>query len=257
MQTATIPATHKPPPAARKQALASSTAATSTAPATPPVMTAMEPADVTQYPPAIFGKLPAGFTLERQVIQMLAHWHRKAIAEVDEHPSDLLEAEFDAAMGVVRSLYAAILNAKATRPSEISIKLAAVVHKMNQDKSDEIEEHLTGADFRRLAAELAAATQPLYPKKKTGALQRRGKLTRFGLLHRYQAFLIQELETIGWHVYGERDYPMTYRPSDHAVNARCNSPKHSNPFFDGSKLPDRARKVLKSLQIDTRGAFKQ
>jgi hypothetical protein len=61
-------------------------------------------------------------------------------------------------------MYAAILNAKATRPSEISIKLAAVVHKMNQDKSDEIEEHLTGAEFRRLTAELAAATQPLYPE---------------------------------------------------------------------------------------------
>lgn len=254
MQTATIPATRRAPPPTRKQALAASTAATSTAPAAPPIMSAMESADEALYPPAIFGKLPAGFTLERQTLRMLAHWHGEAITAADKISckTEAGYAEFNDAMDVVRSLYAAVLNAKATRPFEVAIKLAAVVAKMNQDQSEEVEEHLDGADFRRLVAELTAATQPLTPKKKTGGTQRGGKLTRFGLLYRYQSFLIQELETIGWSVYGERDYPMRGpRPTDFAVTARCNHPTRCYPFFDEGKLPDRARKVLKSLRIDT------
>jgi hypothetical protein len=84
-----------------------------------------------------------------------------------------------------------------------------------------------------------------------GALQRGKKLTRTGLLTRYQSFLVQELQTVSWNLYGERDYAKHYVFYDAAVGARCNSATGHDPFFDERKLTDRALSVLNSLNIDT------
>ena len=43
---------------------------------------------------------------------------------------------------------------------------------------------------------------------------------------------------------------LQYIAEDDAVNLRCENSRH--PFFDESKLADRARSVLKSLKIDTK-----
>jgi hypothetical protein len=36
------------------------------------------------------------------------------------------------------------------------------------------------------------------------------------------------------------------------VNLRCRDNRHKYPFFDESKLADRAKSVLKNLKIDTK-----
>jgi hypothetical protein len=54
-----------------------------------------------------------------------------------------------------------------------------------------------------MATELTTATAPI---TRVGAFHRDGKLTREDLLARYQSYLVQELETVSWNLYGERDY---------------------------------------------------
>jgi hypothetical protein len=66
---------------------------------------------------------------------------------------------------------------------------------------------------------------------------------------RYQSFLAQELETVSWELYGERDLAKHQIMFDSAVSSRCRSGSH--PFFDPRTLKARAGKVLKSLKIDT------
>jgi hypothetical protein len=94
-------------------------------------------------------------------------------------------------------------------------------------------------------------TAQIVPKKRVGHLQRGRKLTRAGLLTRYQSFLVQELETVSWNLYGERDYAKHTIFFDSAVRDRCTSANDRGPFFNERNLPDRARAVLGSLKIDT------
>ncbi|OSI68890.1 hypothetical protein [Bradyrhizobium canariense] len=99
------------------------------------------------------------------------------------------------------------------------------------------------------------------PPKSPGTSRRGSKLTRAGLLLRYQAFLVGELETLSWYLYGDRNYALNLRINDQAVNVRCASGyvngeyrhharRKACPFFDKRKLPSRARAVLASLSID-------
>jgi hypothetical protein len=248
MQTATVPATRRALPVTSKKSMA---ALKVTATPHPPIIQPqLEPADEARYPREIFGQLPPGFVLANQQIQMLVFWVRKALKAVDDL-QDRSDVNMAAALAPANELIDAIKGYEAKRPSEVAAQMRAIVEWLEFFEEDRVEVELSVHNFKHLTQCLVDATAPLYPKKKTGALQRGGKLTRFGLLHRYQAFLIQELETIGWHVYGERDYPMMYRPNDSAVNVRCNSLQGFEPFFESRKLPDRARKVLKSLRIDT------
>jgi len=60
----------------------------------------------------------------------------------------------------------------------------------------------------------------------------------------------ERLHTLSLNLYGNRDYALQYIEEDDAVNLRCQSGRH--PFFDESKLADRARSVLKSLKIDAK-----
>jgi hypothetical protein len=204
------------------------------------------------YPVSIFGKIPAGFVLEEQQIQVLMHWYRKAIAAVERLPADVSDDELDAGCDVVRRLYAAVLAAKTHSAGNVALKLQAVLMKLGLEKSNSIEEALDVADVRRLASEMVDATKLSLPVKKVGAPRRGRKLTRTGLLYRYQSFLMKELQTLSLNLYGNRDYALQYIAEDDAVNLRCRDGRHKYPFFDESKLCDRANSVLKSLKIDTK-----
>jgi hypothetical protein len=59
---------------------------------------------------------------------------------------------------------------------------------------------------------------------------------------------MHEIHTLSLSLHGNRDYALQYIEEDDAVNLRCQSGRH--PFFDESKLADRARSVLKRLKID-------
>jgi hypothetical protein len=249
MQTAIVPATRRAAPTTSKKSMTAPKVTTSPQP--PTIHPELEPVNDVRYPREIFGRLPLGFVLANQQIQMLVFWLRNAMKAVDDL-QDKSDVNMAAALAPANELIDAIKGFKAKRPSEVAAQMRAIVEWLEFLEEDSVEVELNLHNFKHLTQCLVDATAPLRPKKKTGALSRGGKLTRFGLLHRYQAFLIQELETIGWHVYGERDYPMVGpRPVDFAVVTRCNHPTRCYPFFDESKLSDRARKVLKGLRIDT------
>ncbi|MBR1193867.1 hypothetical protein JQ634_34270 [Bradyrhizobium sp. AUGA SZCCT0240] len=115
-----------------------------------------------------------------------------------------------------------------------------------------IEEVLDVHDIVKLSTDLNRATGPITPKKHVGAFQRDGKLTREGLLARYQSFLVQELQTVSRNLYGEPDFAKHLVLYDRAVQERCKPAGGcEGPFFDEGALPDRARAVLGSLEIDT------
>jgi hypothetical protein len=107
-------------------------------------------------------------------------------------------------------------------------------------------------DIVKLTTELSDATAPIVSKKQVGALKRGKKLTRAGLLTRYQSFLVQELETVSWNLSGEPDYAKYIVFFDAAVRKRCR--KGNYPFLDESELAARARAVLKSLKVDPESA---
>lgn len=212
-----------------------------------------------EYPPEIFGQLPDGFVLEEQPIELPCFWHRKAITVIDEFLDGATDGEaIDEKLAAYRGsknriIFDAILPAPASIVRQVAAKLRAAVDEMEHLKTDAspavIEEVLNGDNLMQMSAELSRATAPIAPKKHVGALQRGRKLTRAGLLTRYQSFLVQELETVSWNLYGERDFAKHCIMYDDAVGARCNSP--GGPFFDEKELPNRARTVLESLNVDT------
>jgi hypothetical protein len=213
-----------------------------------------------EYPPEIFGKLPDGFVLDNQPIEMLCFWHRKAIDVIDQFlarspDSEARDEGLAAYCEIKNRILAAVLSAHAARPGQVAAQLRAAVteidHLSTATCPASIEEVLEARDIVKLSAELTEATVPIVPKKRVGALQRGRKLTRAGLLTRYQSFLVQELETVSWNLYGERNYAKQTIFFDDAVRARCLSSDSRDPFFDERSLPTRARAVLKSLEIDT------
>lgn len=109
-----------------------------------------------------------------------------------------------------------------------------------------------------VAKKVFAATRPVYPqpKKQIGKLSRGKKLTRAGLLYRYHSFLIQELMTLSWEMYGDRDYAHHYHPIDWWVTSRVGAhtsknKKRAGYWLDGATLPARAKAVLGKLRINT------
>ncbi|MGR4929274.1 hypothetical protein ACIPUD_21115 [Bradyrhizobium sp. CAR08] len=210
--------------------------------------------DYSDYP-EIFGKVPGGFVLEGQSIEMLCHWHRKAIDAVDRltdrpdyQPTD---EEVDDYCQLKNKILGAILSGRAATAGQVAAQLRAVLAEIECLKTPSIEDVLNVDDIVKISSDLTKAAGPIVPKKRVGALQRGRKLTRVGLLHRYQSFLVQELETVSWHLYGERDYAKHTIFFDDAVRDRCTSTDSGYPFFDETDLPTRARAVLTSLDIDT------
>jgi hypothetical protein len=221
---------------------------------------------IPEYPPEIFGKLPEGFVLEEQTqIETLCFWHRKAIEVTDAMQDRMADAadadaaweEFSHYCEIKNRILAAVLSASATRPGQVAAQLRAVVAEFDclqgpaTNMETSIEEVLQASHIVKMSAELTKATAPIVPKKHVGSLQRGRKLTRAGLLTRYQSFLVQELETVSWNLYGERDYAKHIIFFDDAVRARCTSNDRCYPFFDERGLTARARAVLQSLKIDT------
>jgi hypothetical protein len=210
-----------------------------------------------EYPPEIFGSLPEGFVLEQQGIETLCFWHRRAI-EILGQPFDDDE-KLSAYCAIKNRILGAVLSARPAIPGQVAMQLRAVVAEIDCLQTGgtvpvSIEEVLDVHDIIKLSTDLNRTTGPITPKKQVGAFHRDGKLTREGLLARYQSFLVQELETVSWNLYGERDFAKHFICFDSAVQQRCNSTDHDGPFFDEGTLPDRARAVLNSLTIDAESA---
>jgi hypothetical protein len=227
--------------------------ASKTAPAAPPIIT---PA-VKPEPHPIFGTIPMGrdgFKLENQTIHMLDFWHRKAVViceAFEKSPDQSKWDEFEKIASIELEIYQAAVTAAISSTSEVALQLKIIVRhaRLGTDKDCEF---LSIDELSNIASNLSRATEPLTPTKHLGALKRGNKLTRAGLLYRYQSFLIHELHTLSLEMYGEQDYALRYVMQDDAVNDRCRGPKRwVHPFFDQNKLPSRARSVLKSLKIDT------
>lgn len=106
-------------------------------------------------------------------------------------------------------------------------------------------------EFGALALHLCELTEPIVPKKQPKPMSKGRALTRAGLLSRYQSFLVQELETVSWNLYGERDFAKFTIVFDDAVSAKCRGKSRRYAFFDESKLTGRAKTVLGALKINT------
>jgi hypothetical protein len=213
-----------------------------------------------EYPPEIFGKLPEGFVLEEQQIEMLCFWHQKAIDVIKEFlaaapATTSTDEKLTAYCGIKNRILGAVLATRPATSGQVAAQLRAVVAEIeslsNATSKAPLEEVLDRNDIFKMSADLTSATAQIVPKKHVGPLQRGRKLTRAGLLTRYQSFLVQELETVSWNLYGERDYAKDIIFFDSAVGQGCKSADHYYPFFDEKKLPARARAVLGSLEIDT------
>jgi hypothetical protein len=210
------------------------------------------------YPVSIFGKLPAGFVLEEQNIYSLNIWHREAsemLAAYEESrgADDGSEeyAQFECLDVLRQQIFEASFLTTLRNSGEIAALLEIIVRHL-VSRGDENCEGLDICELQMIQKQLDDFTRLFPPKKHLGMLQRGGKLTRAGLLHRYESFLMKELQTLSLNLYGDRDYALQYIIEDDAVNLRCRDGRHKYPLFDESKLADRAKSVLKSLKIDTK-----
>lgn len=217
----------------------------------------------------IYGNTPMGrdgFVLERQSIHMLDYWHKKTdeISQNYNAPgitSQEEEAEFQSACSTAWDIFRAALKIRLNNSREVAILLGLAARHIATHCGDDCQT-LAQEELASIAAKALAITEPLAPTKKIAALRKGNRLTRAGLLHRYHAFLIGELETVSWNLYGSRDYAMAMRPVDSEVHIRTSNyfkngkviaytrRRKNYPFFDESKLTDRARSVLTSLKID-------
>jgi hypothetical protein len=210
------------------------------------------------YPVAIFGRLPDGFVLEEQSIYLLNIWHRKAsemLAAYEE--SDGADegseecAQFECVDGLRQKIFEASFLTTLRNSGEIAALLEIIVRHL-RSRGDENCEGLDIFELQRIQKQLDDFTRLFPPKKHVGMPHRGRKLTRAGLLFRYESFLMKELQTLSLNLYGDRDYALQYILEDDAVNLHCRDSRHKYPFFDESKLADRAKSVLKSLKIDTK-----
>lgn len=220
------------------------------APTNPPVI--ITPVTKPSHP--VFGNMPEDFSLAGQPLIMLAHWHRKAMAVIDVLPDDTADAELADACRLADDIYSAALSRQATCASDVVLQMECVVAAMEHEKSDIIEEYIDGAYFKCLTTAIKGATAPRRAKKAVGKLARGRKLTRAGLLFRYQAFLIHELHTLSLEMYGDARHALQYLPFDDAVQERCANRPGNYAFLDPRALMSRAKSVLKSMKIDTERA---
>jgi len=244
----------KPPPASKKNGAKS-----------PPIIVAGAP------PHPIYGTLEMeDDTLLRQPIFMLNHWHKKAIDLQNEFMEKNSGEAADSSPYYTTCLEAAwdVLNAAFDVKLNNGRDVAALLQMIERQYGDcgdlawlELEQ------MQRFAASALKATAPEQPKKRLGALARGRKLTRAGLLFRYQSFLAQELATIGYELYGNPQWALSNIPFDDEVTKRCNadfkdgkfrprrrSRRKDDPFLDAGKLTARARSVLGALKIDSQTA---
>ncbi|MDB5652932.1 MAG: hypothetical protein JWQ94_545 [Tardiphaga sp.] len=185
----------------------------------------------------------AAFTLDRQPIQMLDHWHDKATMLLHENVRTW--EYWEVVNQVQGEIFEAALLYKPRRGSDAARQFEIV---LRQAQHDERVTVFSVEEFEQIVDGLVMATGPIPPNKKIGATSRGRRLTTAGLLIRYQNFLVQELETLSWKLYGDSHYAQQFRIDDEAVNKRCK--RFGDALFDEETLSDRARSVLKSLKID-------
>lgn len=200
----------------------------------------------------IFGKQPhKEADLKRQMVSALSFWYFKAVYTAEDAArsrtaqSKRVVEEAESARG---SIYEAILCAKPNNASEVARQMEVISYEMSINKTITV---LGIKEFHKLTDNLIELTKPLMPKKHPGPMRRGNRLTRAGLLSRYHSFLLEEIFTIGWHVYGERDYLLQFRPYDSAVETPLKAKSGRHPFFDPAKLTKRAKAVLSRLKINT------
>lgn len=205
--------------------------------------------------------------LRRQPVFMLNNWHKKAIALQVEFIKTYSAKAADSSPYYDACYNAAwdTLEAAFEVPLRNGRDVAAVLEMIARKGGDCGDmEWLRLEQMQKLLAGALKATAPEQPSKRPGPFARGRKLTRAGLLFRYQSFLAQELMTIGWELYGNPNMALTYIPFDHEVTKRCSadfkdgkyhprrpSRRKHHPFLDEAKLSVRARSVLGSLKIDT------
>lgn len=212
-------------------------------PARPPVLTAVT-TSTPQHP--VFGKQPHSETdLRRQSPVILSFYYWKAdrlIDEAEDTPERelLIEARGEA--------YEAILSAKPNDASDVARQLEVIATEMSREETTTV---IGFAEFMRIAENLTDVTKPVMPAKMPGKWTRGHRLTKVGLLHRYCSFLLEELNTISYALYGERDYLTLMHFYDDAVRGKLRDRRRRHPFFDPSRMTERATRVLKSLKIDT------
>ena len=134
----------------------------------PPLTAQQSEPENAEYPVSIFGKLPAGFTLERQSVYTLAQWHSKALQAISELKGDAAEEGMAAACELARDILEAILVAETGTAREVAVQLAAAVETIDYEKGV-IEDVLDADDLRRLTTALAKATAPLRPSWRPSA----------------------------------------------------------------------------------------
>lgn len=208
----------------------------------------------------IFGNIPIGCdgcTLEKQPIQMLNFWHKKAVEASDEYwkrcngraPDD--DPEYDVLYKAKWDTFEAAFKTNIVGSRDIAILLQIVMRQV-QDAGD-VDACLTPDRLQIIADASAKAAEPERRTKELGPLVRPGnKLTEAGLLFRYQSFLTQELHTLSHELYGNQRYAFEWVHFDDAVHERCKLGRGVHIFLDPKPLPKRARKVLSSLDIDTK-----
>lgn len=233
-----------------------------TSDAVPPVIVA---GPRPQHP--VYGNIPIGTDeccLDNQLIEMLDFWHKKAteLLEPWGRPGDITDeqdAYYLKIHAIQWDIYRVAEKREATNSYELALQLGMIVrhNKTNGGPAEDCCEFLTVGTIAKLAQAALDVSEVPKPQKKVGALRKGNKLTRTGMLYRYQSFLIKELETLSWFLYGSRDYAKCFSAEDDAVNERCrgrDSKGHRYPFFNEHTLPARARTVLKSLKIDIENA---
>jgi len=211
-------------------------------PAHPPVLT---PVTTGAQLHPVFGKQPhSDADLQRQGVVALSFYYWKATRLLEEakiyQRQKLIEARGAA--------YKAVLKVKPNNATEVARQMEVIAAEMRREGTVAV---IGFAEFAKLAEHLTDITKPILPKKMPGKFTRGTKLTKAGLLHRYHSFLLEELYTIGWHVYGERDFLLHWYSYDDVVEPKLRDKRCRHPFFDPSRMTERATSVLKSLKIDT------
>jgi hypothetical protein len=203
---------------------------------------------------------------------MLNDFHKRAVRLLEPwvKPGELSaedDARYEEINSVAWDIFKAALKVDLEYASAVATFLELSRRHFQLSQGEDMTNIVISGDWlNKITDDLAKTTAFPRPTKKIGALSKGRKLTRAGLMHRYHAFLIGELNTLGIAFYGCRDYPERMVPMDDAVNARTRAGfkngkpdekqdrrKHY-PFFDESKLTARARSVLKSLKIDVEKA---
>jgi hypothetical protein len=219
-------------------------------------------AELADHPDALdplFGKVPAGFELKNQPMPMLVYWLKKARARIDEITQGAetagaySEAEMASAMDCFNEIFDVIVSAESNLASDVASQMQAVVNYLDCLKSDSIEEAIDLPQFQNIAGNLKRATAFRQPRKRLGNATKGRRLTRTGLLQRYQSFLMQELFTLSTELYGDPQYALQCVSFDDAVQTALKSEKSKRGyvFLDPISLTSRARTVLKSLKVDT------